>query len=168
MALFRLTTSSSAWARSGSEAQSAEDASSVTRTLVIANRSDLSLNIDQNILLHCRAKLDKADKKVGNDYVSRERISIGHDRCRRLMRSPFRQSHKNDSHDGYATGVVCLIPPIFEISLFGVVERDPPELRRLPCLSHLFVEDDRPKAVFHSEYMTAAHYRLFENQLWPK
>src|SRR5215471_6267355 len=45
MALFRLTTSSSAWARSGSEAQSAEDASSVTRTLVIANRSNLSLDI---------------------------------------------------------------------------------------------------------------------------
>src|SRR6516164_5200047 len=49
MALFRLTTSSSAWARSGSEAQSAEDASSVTRTLVIANRSNLSLDIAPRI-----------------------------------------------------------------------------------------------------------------------
>jgi hypothetical protein len=39
----------SAWTRSGSEAQSAEDASSVTRTLVIANRSNLSLHIAPRI-----------------------------------------------------------------------------------------------------------------------
>src|SRR5215471_11750778 len=49
MALFRLTTSNSAWARSGSETQSAEDASSVMRTLVIANRSNLSLDIAPKI-----------------------------------------------------------------------------------------------------------------------
>src|SRR5262249_13067077 len=49
MALFRLTTSSSAWARSGSEAQSAEDASSVTRTLVIASRSNVSLDVAPRI-----------------------------------------------------------------------------------------------------------------------
>src|SRR5262249_10103988 len=43
MALFRLTMSSSARACSGSEADSAADASSVARNLVIASRSDLNL-----------------------------------------------------------------------------------------------------------------------------
>ena len=41
----------------------------------------------------------------------------------------FRQRHKNDSRYAHATAAVCLIPPILQISLFGVVERHPPELR---------------------------------------
>jgi hypothetical protein len=55
MALFRLTTSSAAWARSGSEAQSAEDASSVTRALVIANGSNLSLGVRPRIFFYIAA-----------------------------------------------------------------------------------------------------------------
>src|SRR5258708_4205741 len=45
MALFRLTTSSSARACSGSEVDSAADASSVARNLVMANRSSLNPGI---------------------------------------------------------------------------------------------------------------------------
>src|SRR6202040_64164 len=45
MALFRLTTSSSARACSDSEVDSAADASSVARNLVIANRSNLNPGI---------------------------------------------------------------------------------------------------------------------------
>jgi hypothetical protein len=81
MALFRLTTSSSAWARSGSDAQSAQDASSVTRTLVLANRCNLSVDIaTQNVLLHRRAKLDstiKADKEIGKDDPRQSWVTNG-------------------------------------------------------------------------------------------
>src|SRR5258705_3070157 len=57
MARFRLTTSSSAWACSGSKAHSAADASSVARNRIIANRSNLNLDIgSQNIL--CIAALN--------------------------------------------------------------------------------------------------------------
>src|SRR6516162_8899177 len=59
MVFFRLTTSSSAWARSGSEAHSAADASSVARNRVIVNRSNLDRDIGrQNILCIAALKHD--------------------------------------------------------------------------------------------------------------
>src|SRR5215469_8133160 len=62
MVFFRLTTSSSAWARSGSEAHSAADASSVARNRVTVNRSNLDLDIGrQNIFMHRRAQARPPD-----------------------------------------------------------------------------------------------------------
>src|SRR5215467_4464482 len=77
MALFRLTTSNSAWARSGSEVQSAEEASSVTRTLAIANRSNLSLDIAPRISFYIAEPSSTVQLKQTRRSEAMTRVRVG-------------------------------------------------------------------------------------------